>query len=265
MFAYASAAVYYLHIFSSKASIRTKLSVPTSLDSHYCTKKNSKVFVGVFTTAQSADRRALLRKVYRHFNSSLRYKFILGIDSRYNLFLQNENLTFGDLIVLPIHENMNEGKTWEFIRWYSLNVVSDFVMKADDDSFVHGSNLLFELNLLPRYRVYYGMPCHNKAFMCGMGYIFSRDVALLIAATIKLERVGSEDNIAASWMSHFPSVRWIFQNYKFYDSPDFEGCFQSMNRVPHCHSFIDDTLVIHQLKTFDRWLKVTQYFKLKIQ
>ena len=81
--------------------------------------------------------------------------------------LQWENDTFGDIHMIDMEENMNDGKTYEYFasmaamygngsreerRW-------DYVMKVDDDTFLHLGNLVERLRGMRREKVWFvGIP-----------------------------------------------------------------------------------------------------------
>lgn len=89
---------------------------------------------------------------------------------------------FNDIVVLDTEENMNKGKTFEFFKWANENATVpvyyspknkkkregekrkvgvgfrkvDYVVKADDDSFIVLSELERHLRLTPRENTYWG-------------------------------------------------------------------------------------------------------------
>jgi hypothetical protein len=87
---------------------------------------------------------------------------------------------FNDIVVLDVGENMNKGKTFEFFKWANENATVpvyyttggegddgkrevgvgfkkvDYVVKADDDSFIVLSELERHLRLTPRENTYWG-------------------------------------------------------------------------------------------------------------
>jgi hypothetical protein len=77
--------------------------------------------------------------------------------------LQWENNTFGDIHMIDMQENMNEGKSYEYFasmaqmygkgerekrRW-------DYVMKVDDDTFLHLGNLIEKLRGIRREKLWF--------------------------------------------------------------------------------------------------------------
>jgi hypothetical protein len=114
--------------------------------------------------------RMLLRETYKHFNISSKdtvaIRFVLGLPPKEDVgvlhFLHWEQERFQDLHILNMHENMNDGKTYEYFaelaRWYPtqdpLERPWDFAMKADDDTLLILPNLLERMRDLPRDDLY---------------------------------------------------------------------------------------------------------------
>ena len=89
--------------------------------------------------------------------------FFVGTDPQTGAFthlpdLEREINQFQDLVLLDMKENMNEGKTYEVIKWIYANRRAEFVMKSDEDSFVNVPALVASLNHIRRmYPKEYGM------------------------------------------------------------------------------------------------------------
>lgn len=72
---------------------------------------------------------------------------------------------YNDIVVLDIPENMNYGKTHAFFRWAAENATiegsvdgrrPDYVVKADDDSFLMLGEIERRLRASPREKVFWG-------------------------------------------------------------------------------------------------------------
>ena len=83
--------------------------------------------------------------------------------------LQWENDTFGDIHMIDMEENMNEGKTYEYFASMAAmypnggNVSReerkwDYVMKLDDDTFVNLPNLVDKLRPMKREKIWFVGP-----------------------------------------------------------------------------------------------------------
>lgn len=89
---------------------------------------------------------------------------------------------FGDIVVLPMRENMDRGKTFAFFEWTARNAKvpacnytqhrdsdwtyhcsgekpPDYVLKADMDTFLVLPEVERRLRHLPRTKLYWGREC----------------------------------------------------------------------------------------------------------
>ncbi|CAG8829092.1 15910_t:CDS:1, partial [Racocetra persica] len=147
-----------------------------------------KIFIGIFTTIETFERRQLLRALYRYeintrlFNKYIEnkekdlidYKFILGksnkqISEEIQLKFMIERDAFQDIIVLDDYENLNDGKIYYYFKWVTENLIKkvdkdnnikeyDYIVKTDDDSFINLKNLALNLRPFSQYseNLYYG-------------------------------------------------------------------------------------------------------------
>jgi len=81
-----------------------------------------------------------------------------------SLILRWEQETYGDLHMIEMEENMNEGKSYEYFASLAQRYPSDlpiarpwdYAMKLDDDSFLNIPNLLEKLRpLVPRTETWF--------------------------------------------------------------------------------------------------------------
>ncbi|PLW58284.1 hypothetical protein PCANC_00848 [Puccinia coronata f. sp. avenae] len=171
--------------------------------------------------------------------------------------------TYNDIVVLDIQENMNRGKTYAFLNWASENATipvyfhplhepkpktgingiggvikpdgmqtvnvgvgfkkADFIVKADDDSFIVLSELERHLRVAPRTMTYWGYLIRNL-FMGGECYALSADLVNYVASSPKvLDHVtGAEDKKVAKWMRIHPNasqINWVTERCWIYDHP----------------------------------------------
>ncbi|KAA1123153.1 hypothetical protein PGTUg99_016656 [Puccinia graminis f. sp. tritici] len=171
--------------------------------------------------------------------------------------------TYNDIVVLDIQENMNRGKTHAFLNWASQNATipvyfhplhepkpktgvngiggvmspdgmetinvgvgfkkADFIVKADDDSFIVLSELERHLRVAPRTMTYWGYLIRNL-FMGGECYALSADLVRYVASSKKvLDHVtGAEDKKVAKWMRIHPNasqINWVTERCWIYDHP----------------------------------------------
>ncbi|KEI37533.1 glycosyltransferase family 31 protein [Mixia osmundae IAM 14324] len=185
---------------------------------------------------------------------NIQLKFILGRPRKNHarrLALEME--TYNDIVVLDIKENMNRGKTYAFMRWAAENATipfnyvpqhgrtqslqggtitqpvsvgfrkADYIVKADDDSFLVLSELERHMRVSPREKSYWGYLI-NSGFMAGEVYALSADLVQYIASDLTLlsHTIGPEDKKVAKWMRLHPnasSINWISERCYIYDHP----------------------------------------------
>ncbi|KAF8603066.1 hypothetical protein BDV93DRAFT_556983 [Ceratobasidium sp. AG-I] len=237
------------------------------------------LFIGVMSTAASYERRQLIRSTWASHPLSRGsergtertvVRFVVGMeDGSVRRRVELENELYGDIIILPIEENMNDGKTYAYFSWaykqalvpplftndtashvssyHTLRVrhdpasgalsdwvKPDFVVKADEDSFVMLAELEARLRIeLHRAReeakqewdplVYWGYLVKER-FMAGELYALSWPL-VEYAATSSVVRsltVGAEDKQVAKWMRAHPQasrVRWASEQCWIYNHP----------------------------------------------
>lgn len=127
------------------------------------------------------QRRNLIRNTYmKHIPDSVTVKFIVGKSEALDQSaLQEENDLYRDILYLPIPENMNQGKTFHYFHKIYTSFFNDpfkFVMKVDEDVFVHLLNLKHKVQSLPEVSTYFGREVTGKNFLAGLGYILSWDL-----------------------------------------------------------------------------------------
>ncbi|CAE7182361.1 unnamed protein product [Rhizoctonia solani] len=244
------------------------------------------LFIGVMSTARGFQRRQLIRSTWashpksrggvdgksnREGTSRTVVRFIVGAPSpsvERKLGLENE--LYGDIVVLPIRENMNEGKTHAYFSWayqralvppplsgqnasnvnitdtqtmfprhdpssraFSDWVKPDYVVKADDDSFVMLAELEARLRV-EHYKarteaptwdplVYWGYLIKDY-FMGGELYALSWPLVSFVATSevVKTMTIGYEDQQVAKWIGthpHASRVRWASERCWIYNHP----------------------------------------------
>ena len=134
-----------------------------------------RIYIGVVTAWWNFSARLLLREIYNQFRTknllrpedTIDIHFILGRpepeDTGIPLLLEWEAAHFGDIHILDMEENMNDGKSYEFFadlgRRYPHERQEerkwDYAMKVDDDTFVNLPRLLERLRtIVPRRDTY---------------------------------------------------------------------------------------------------------------
>ncbi|CAN6350272.1 unnamed protein product [Urochloa humidicola] len=237
-----------------------------------------RVLIGIQTLPSKHERRHLLRTVYslqvREHPSlagrvDVRFVFCNVTSPDDAVFVALEIMLHGDIIVLDCAENMDNGKTYTFFstvaRAFSGDAAYDYVMKADDDTYLRLPALAASLRGASREDAYYGlqMPCDREnfypfpPFMSGMGYALSWDLVAWVASSdlARREQDGPEDMWTGRWLNLAGKARNRYDNApRMYNykgsSPD--SCFR--------HGFVPDTIAVHMLKDDARWAETLAYF-----
>ncbi|TKW26012.1 hypothetical protein SEVIR_3G158600v4 [Setaria viridis] len=242
-----------------------------------------RILIGIQTLPAKYERRHLLRAVYslqvREHPSlagrvDVRFVFCNVTSPDDAVFVALEIMRYGDIIVLDCAENMDNGKTYTFFstvaRAFDAGAGGrrppyDYVMKADDDTYLRLPALAASLRGASREDAYFGlqMPCDREnfypfpPFMSGMGYALSWDLVRWVSGSdlARREQDGPEDmwtgrwfNLAGRAKNRYDAAPRMY-NYKG-ASPD--SCFR--------HGFVPDTIAVHMLKDDARWAETLAYF-----
>jgi hypothetical protein len=214
----------------------SNFTVPILLPSQHTASavKGHIVVVGIFCNAHSYARDTPLRDAFRSsaraHDGPLSLWFFFGRGAE----VSEENSTHKDIIVGAFDENMNEGKSFEWLR-AAVGMDASFVVKMDLDTVVKWPRLM-ELMLFLKPPVYFGtrllewgldlsaspvsnsIPPSNECrdfagecwfYMSGGFYGVSMDVArAIVACPFANENVrGAEDAVTGLWIHRcFPSV-----------------------------------------------------------
>ncbi|CAI2178897.1 17792_t:CDS:2 [Funneliformis geosporum] len=230
----------------------------------------TRVFIGIWTVADRFEIRNFIRTLNLKQQQSLigdkvDFKFILGIppQDEYTPELKSqltiENSTYGDLIMLNIEENMNNGKAYYYWKWVAgySDTQYNYVVKADDDAFIHFQNLALNLRPLPRNNLYYGLESPDR-FIFGELEVLSLNNARMIASSPfnQTEWNGNEDRFLGYWlMNHANStlIR-IPENCLIFNDPRVRRkfCWRPWASP--------DSIVIHRLKEISAWKSVIDLY-----
>src|SRR5581483_6493921 len=100
-----------------------------------------RIFIGIWSVEDKYELRHIIRTLYSKQKQNLigdnvDFKFILGTptDDEWKLRLTAENDTYGDLVILDIEENMNNGKAYYYWKWVEEQIDTtqyDYAAKSD--------------------------------------------------------------------------------------------------------------------------------------
>lgn len=211
-------------------------------------QKNIYFLVVIFTSPENFVRRQGIRQTWllTKGNSSIKHYFALGSNSLSHkeiTSLKQEHNSYKDLLILSSfrdsYSKLSE-KLLHVLQWISENVNYKFLLKVDDDSFVHLEALLNVLQKMPQENLYLGFFDGNanvktigkwkekRWFLCdrylpyakGGGYVLSQDLVQLIALISgHLTLYQNEDVSLGTWLAPF-DVKRIHE-------PNFDTEFQS--------------------------------------
>ncbi|KAJ1289782.1 hypothetical protein BS78_02G190700 [Paspalum vaginatum] len=227
------------------------------------------LLVGVLTMPSRRERRDIVRMAYALQPApapagvarvDVRFVFCGVSDPVDAALVAVEAARHGDILVLNCTENMNDGKTHEYLSAVPRLFAAapyDYVMKTDDDTYLRVAALVEELRTKPRDDVYLG---HGFAvgdepmpFMHGMGYVVSWDVARWVSNNQDILRHndthGPEDLLVGKWLNIGGKGKNRYSlKPRMYDLNWFMDNFQP------------DTIAVHMLKDNRRWAATFKYF-----
>lgn len=217
---------------------------------------STKIFIGIFTTKEKIVRRQLIRDTYlQHKPDNIEYKFVM-VAPQIPKDLQVEMDQYDDILPLNMtHENMNDGKTYEFFKTMSDTRKKDhidFVLKADDDSYLHLNRIEYDLSHTNRKMSYWGYLV-GETFMGGECYGLSFDLVEWVARSPipKRYKEGHEDSQVQKWFRWSnidDQVQYEVRNCRIHDYVD-SGSFYSKEID------LDNSMVVHYLKKDEHFLE----------
>lgn len=264
-----------------------------------------RIFVGVMTMAGKYEVRHLHRLVNalqkKELPAGVRidvmFIFCRLISGEQRGMVSAEILHFDDILILNCpHENMDNGKTYRFFSAlarifkdsYSTTVTPgggigkqrlppyDYVLKADDDTYLRLPSLAASLLPLPREDLYYGFQVDagyflkgDPPFMAGMAYALSWDLVEWVARWDPSRRtaLGFEDRMVGKWLLEAGKGKNVYDTkppWEYWGSgisfpikPD--KFFQyDMPRPPA--KFLPHTVSVHRVKEYADWARVLDHF-----
>lgn len=248
------------------------------------------VLVGVMSVAGDRHARDRQRRIYRRFGdmslpplcATVVYAIgVADLSDEDTSELHKEQAEVGDLALLRIKENMNEGKSYAWfdfaVRHYPSAV---YIAKSDVDAFFHPWHLVEQLGRLPNQQLLYGFDCeinNRRSFigstkvgkdliplpasggghMAGSFYTFSRDLLTCSLSTAARNQEGAEDAVSSSWpllanCSHF----FAADMYRFFDH---ETRRSRYNRWWQHVGWNSKPVLIHFLKVDELWDEVAEW------
>ncbi len=174
-----------------------------------------KVLLGVFCTLKDVSLRRAVRETWAKTADPTVFDIVFVVASDSPVSLDDEK----DLFVVPMHENMNEGKSIQYFAEAATKKQFDFVCKVDIDTIPNLSELKYEAQKhWPRTRAYVGKPLtffhcgaqavcpRDHSYMAGQFYCVSADVAKWIEQQDRSKDISGsyEDVTFGNWMFKTP-------------------------------------------------------------
>ncbi|KAJ4754295.1 Hexosyltransferase [Rhynchospora pubera] len=227
-----------------------------------------RLLIGILTIPNSYKQRHLLRMIYdlqRPFPRAqvdVRFVFCNLTTDEQREFIALEILAHNDIIILNCKENMNEGKTYKYFSslpqmFEGEDKPYDYVMKTDDDTYLHFHNFLESLRGKPKEDMYWGsgMPMLDQdfpPFMVGTGYILSWDLIEWIATSDipRNDPAGPEDIYTGMWLDKAgKGLNRYNMGPRVYN---FNGT--------EAKDFLPETIAVHSLKNDFMWATTLKHF-----
>jgi len=224
------------------------------------------LLIGVFSTAENWERRDLIRVLGQQglgqdVQEQVQFRFILGrsADERWEQRLQREKEVYGDIVELECEENMEEGKTYEFLKWVGSREEGErprFAMKSDDDTFLVLPNLLQVISSLDcGQNIYLGTSwgaCIDLCYpfyMRGMAYGLSWPLIrwLTLANLPYADYRQTEDARTGSWFLSLPLGEELYIVDLGRRLGDWDGLSIPVN---------GGTVALHGMKSHELWAEV---------
>ena len=226
---------------------------------------DKRILVGVFSIPSELSRRSVIRFLFKTQappNMDLRFVFGESESHREMEMVKREAAEFNDVLILPIKENMNEGKSFTYFKYVWEHMQDQgyrFILKTDYDSIVHFRNLNERMQGMPHGLLYYGrMKEYNGwHYMQGMGYILSFDLIGLVVQSKHAQNnhIGVEDWTTAAWIWNLKrdhDINVVSDDDKFFDCPNSKGMWAG--------PFRHDVILYHWCKSDKDFLEVAQFW-----
>ncbi|GAQ82247.1 Glycosyl transferase family 31 protein [Klebsormidium nitens] len=231
------------------------------------------LLVGIVTHSDAMEKRAMLREVYSPVvprGVDVVFVFPRQEDEKMGLLLELEAQKFGDIVVLNDTMSDEDGLAFAWFKAAALRVPKlmasrarsrvpvaySFVMKAEDDTFLHLPNLLTYFHSLPRKPfTYWGRFLDDGSGAARSAFVVSWDLAQWIGYSVP--GVLTAD-MGSPRMKHVlelhGGVNWSSaKREEWYDTP-------LSGTGGWAHDYTNQTLVVHGTNETWKLLDAAQHF-----
>jgi len=228
-----------------------------------------KLFVGILSYHDKVDRRKAIRESWTKQlegdprNKDFAYKFFFGVVKdkpnveELTAIVKEEQAKYKDVLIFEDVVEAYRGiahKTLKIMEWATDNYDAAYVMKIDDDSFLHLPRLMDDLDHRPKEKFYMGldigpyfpdrnpgsqwyMPFDEYAqstgpnLIVGCGYVVSKDAAAHLSKRSKEHvKVLSLEDVNTAVLLAEANIRATANNAAFHNS---HQCFSDRTIVTH--------------------------------
>ena len=190
---------------------------------------SASLVVAVISGPKNTERRFTIRRTWAlNTANNTKVFFIIGVENlQYGIKknLTTEKKKYNDLVLLPHLEDKYDdltSKVLQTFHWVSRNIMFDYLLKVDDDTFVRLDELVKRLESKPAERLYWGYfnersPivkkgrwAEKKTYICdtyvtyalGGRYILSNDLVKYIANNSdRFKKFTNEDVSVGTWLA----------------------------------------------------------------
>ncbi|KAJ3037676.1 hypothetical protein HDV00_001398 [Rhizophlyctis rosea] len=255
---------------------RIRKNIAPQIALHGGRQQQKLALVSVLTVPEKFERRSLIRSTYLQAKPAeidFYFVFCRVKNPTYRTLVTLESRMYGDIIEMDCEENMDAGKTWSYFNHIASKIGNHspetydptttpstpgpykFIMKTDDDVYLHLPNLARRLSSLPPLGTYFGRRVPDRFFFAGMGYVLSWDLALYCGLDPQpaAHKIGQEDALLASWLRNANRIKnYVSEDFEIYDDPHAKKGWS--------HEYTEGTILIHRLKDEGLFLNAARHF-----
>ncbi|KAF0462063.1 galactosylxylosylprotein 3-beta-galactosyltransferase pvg1 [Gigaspora margarita] len=170
--------------------------------------------------------------------------------------LEEESKMYGDIVILNITENLNKGKTFEYFKWLAKHREDNYLVKLDDDTFIHLIHYYRDLQDLLRKCAYYSNALGYKRGTYSAGYTPSHDLIIDIVEFdwVSSNVKGNENRVVGDWVCYIAGEKKYFMHYIGFSSwaPIRQNPIHDFDENLDLH-LPGETIMIHKIKDIKKW------------